>query len=242
MQLYFSPVPARSRPTSRCAKPACPSTSSADTKTKKLEDGSDYFAVNSKGAVPALRLDDGQVSPKARRSCSTSRTRSPSRSWRRRRHARALSPAGVAEFHHQRDAQELLAAVQSAADPKVKEYTTQNLEKRFDWLNTQLAGKQFLTGDSSRSPTPTCSWWSTGRNFVGIDLGRWPALKAFQARVAARPKVQEAWPPRACRRRPPRTGRPVVASTMPATTAAIPRAREIAPRRRRQFLRPAPAP
>jgi len=32
-----------------------------DTKTKKLEDGSDYFAVNSKGAVPALRLDDGQV-------------------------------------------------------------------------------------------------------------------------------------------------------------------------------------
>jgi glutathione S-transferase len=31
--------------------------------------------------------------------------------------------------------------------------------------------------------------WS---NFVGIDLGRWPALKAFQARVAARPKVQEA--------------------------------------------------
>src|SRR5688572_33208757 len=32
-----------------------------DVKTKKLEDGSDYFAVNSKGAVPALRLDNGQV-------------------------------------------------------------------------------------------------------------------------------------------------------------------------------------
>src|SRR3954462_15147598 len=32
-----------------------------DTKTKKVEDGSDYFTVNSKGAVPALRLDDGQV-------------------------------------------------------------------------------------------------------------------------------------------------------------------------------------
>ena len=33
----------------------------ADTKTKKLEDGSDYLAVNSKGAVPALKLDNGQV-------------------------------------------------------------------------------------------------------------------------------------------------------------------------------------
>ena len=27
----------------------------------KLEDGTDYYAVNSKGSVPALRLDDGSV-------------------------------------------------------------------------------------------------------------------------------------------------------------------------------------
>ena len=31
--------------------------------------------------------------------------------------------------------------------------------------------------------------WS---NFLAIDLAAWPALKEFQARVAARPKVQEA--------------------------------------------------
>jgi glutathione S-transferase len=31
--------------------------------------------------------------------------------------------------------------------------------------------------------------WS---NFVGIDLGRWPAIKEFHGRVAARPSVQEA--------------------------------------------------
>ena len=29
-------------------------------------------------------------------------------------------------------------------------------------------------------------------NVLGIDLAPWPALKEFQARVAARPKVQEA--------------------------------------------------
>jgi glutathione S-transferase len=28
--------------------------------------------------------------------------------------------------------------------------------------------------------------------FVGIDLNRWPVLAAYQARVAARPKVHEA--------------------------------------------------
>ena len=32
-----------------------------DLKAKKLEDGSDYLAVNPKGAVPALQLDSGEV-------------------------------------------------------------------------------------------------------------------------------------------------------------------------------------
>src|SRR6476661_3929796 len=32
-----------------------------DLRTKKLEDGSDYLAINPKGAVPALQLDSGEV-------------------------------------------------------------------------------------------------------------------------------------------------------------------------------------
>src|SRR4028118_1027041 len=33
----------------------------ADIKAKKLEDGSSYLAINPKGAVPALQLEDGTV-------------------------------------------------------------------------------------------------------------------------------------------------------------------------------------
>src|ERR1700727_3963339 len=32
-----------------------------DAKTKKTESGADFLAVNSKGAVPTLQLDDGRV-------------------------------------------------------------------------------------------------------------------------------------------------------------------------------------
>ena len=33
---------------------------------------------------------------------------------------------------------------------------------------------------------------AVGELELGIDLGKWPALKAYQARVAARPAVQAA--------------------------------------------------
>jgi glutathione S-transferase len=79
-----------------------------------------------------------------------------------------------------------------AADAKVKEYTTQNLEKKFDWLNKQLAGKQYLTGDTFTIADAYLFVVINWTNFVGIDLGRWPALKDFHGRVAARPMVQEA--------------------------------------------------
>ena len=68
----------------------------------------------------------------------------------------------------------------------------QNLEKKFDWLNKQLAGKQYLTGDQFTIADAYLFVVANWSNFVGIDLDRWPALKEFQDRVAARPKVQEA--------------------------------------------------
>jgi glutathione S-transferase len=55
-----------------------------------------------------------------------------------------------------------------------------------------LDGKQYLTGDKFTVADAylfVVSRWSPR---VGIDLAKWPNLSAFIARVAARPKVQEA--------------------------------------------------
>jgi glutathione S-transferase len=77
-------------------------------------------------------------------------------------------------------------------DPAVKAYASKNLEKKFDWLEKQLAGKQYLTGDTFTVADAYLFTVVNWVNFLGIDISKWPTLKAFQDRVAARPKVQEA--------------------------------------------------
>jgi glutathione S-transferase len=194
MQLYFSPGACSLASHIALREAGLPfDLKRTDVKTKKLEDGSDYFAVNSKGAVPALRLDDGQVLTEGPAILQYIADQKPD--------SRLAPKSGTLERYR---LQEWLNFITSeihkgfsplfnpTVDVKVKEYTTQNLEKKFDWLNTQLAGKKFLTGDNFTIADAYLFVVVNWTNFVGIDLARWPALKEFQARVAARPQVQEA--------------------------------------------------
>ncbi len=194
MQLYFAPGACSLASHITLREAGLPfDLKRTDTKTKQVEDGSDFYAVNSKGAVPALRLDNGQILTEGPAILQYLADQKPES---------GLAPkAGTLERYR---LQEWLNFITSeihksfsplfnpTADPKVKEYTTQNLEKRFDWVNQQLAGKQYLTGDTFTIADAYLFVVTNWSNFVGIDLGRWPALKDFQARVAARPKVQEA--------------------------------------------------
>jgi glutathione S-transferase len=194
MQLYFSPGACSLASHISLREAGLPfDLKRTDTKTKKLDDGSDYYAVNSKGSVPALRLDNGQVLTEGPVILQFLADQKPEA---------GLAPkSGTLERYR---LQEWLNFITSevhksfsplfnpAADAKVKEYTTQNLEKKFDWLNKQLAGKQYLTGDTFTIADAYLFVVINWTNFVGIDLGRWPALKDFHGRVAARPMVQEA--------------------------------------------------
>ena len=194
MQLYFSPG-ACSLASHIVAREAGIDVElkRTDTKTKKLEDGSDYFAVNSKGAVPALRLDNGQVLTEGPVILQYLADQKP---------GSHLAPqAGTIERYRLLEWLNYLTSevhktfsplFNPAANDAVKAYAVQNVEKRFDWIEKQLAGKQYLTGDTFTIADAYLFVLANWSNFVGIDLGKWPALKAFQARVAARPKVQEA--------------------------------------------------
>ena len=66
------------------------------------------------------------------------------------------------------------------------------LGKRFDWLTKQLEGKSYLMGDTFTVADGYLFTVLNWGQWVGIDIAKWPVLVAYQARVSARPKVQEA--------------------------------------------------
>ena len=64
---------------------------------------------------------------------------------------------------------------------------------KFKYIDSQLAGRDYLMGKQFTVADGylfTMLMWATDRQ--GFDLSGLPNLMAYKARVAARPKVQEA--------------------------------------------------
>src|SRR5882757_593213 len=164
-----------------------------DSKTKKTESGSDYLAINSKGAVPALQLDDGRVLTEGPAIVQYLADLKPES---------GLAPrAGTFERYQ---LMEILNYITSevhksftplfnpAGSAEMKEAAATNLSKKFDWLSGFLGKKPYLMGNTF---TVADAYLFTVLNWTGyvkIDLSKWPVLAEFKSRIAQRPKVHQA--------------------------------------------------
>ena len=164
-----------------------------NTKTHQLDDGSDFYAINGKGYVPVLELDDGQRLTEGPAIVQYLADLKP---------ASKLVPApGTLERYR---LQEWLNFITSelhkqfsplfAADTpaEYQAIAKQKIGKRFDWLMEQLDGKDYLMGKQFTVADGYLFVMLQWTKFVGIDLAAWPVLVQYQARVAARPKVRQA--------------------------------------------------
>ncbi len=165
----------------------------ASTKTKKLQDGSDFYAINSKGSVPVLELDNGERLTEGPAIVQYIADLAP---------ASNLAPAAgsMARYRLQEWLNYITSELHKGFSPLFNPATPEDykpvaraaLMARFTWVNAQLEGMQYLMGDQFTVADAYLFVVSNWGQYVGVDVSGFEHLVAFRARVAARPAVLEA--------------------------------------------------
>ena len=164
-----------------------------DIRAKTTQSGGDYRAINPKGAVPALMLDDGEVLTEgvaimqfvADQAGATDLV--PASGLARARVQEMLNYVAT-EVH-----KSYSPLFRPGLTPEVKAAQLAQLDAKLAAMETVLAdGRAYLTGEKF---CPADGYLFTVTNWskmLGHDLSGYPLIGALRDRVAARPAVQAA--------------------------------------------------
>lgn len=194
MKLYYAPGACSLSPHIVSREAGIPlELQKVNTKDKSMDGGGDFRSVNAKGYVPALDLGNGQVLTEGPAIVQYLADQKPES---------GLAPkAGTLERYKLQEWLNFITSeIHKSFSPlfrpdtpeEYKKIAKENLAARFEWLDKQLAGRDYLLGGSF---TVADAYLFTVVNWthpMKIDLAPYPNLAAFQKRVAARPKVREA--------------------------------------------------
>jgi glutathione S-transferase len=163
-----------------------------DLKAKTIAGDGDYWAVNAKGSVPALQLDDGAVLTEVGALLQ---------------YVADLNPgSGLAPPHGTLARYQLVEWINFIATeihktfgplwnpqlaPDVREATHQLLLRRFDYAGKRLASTPYLMGDTFTVADAYLYTMLVWTKFVKFDLSARPALQDYMKRIAARASVQQ---------------------------------------------------
>ncbi len=164
-----------------------------DLGARKTEGGEDFTKINPNGYVPALQLDNGEVITEGPAIDQFIADQVP---------AKGLAPANgtPARYKMQSWLNFISTELHKQFGPLFAKTTPDEYKKvlidkikgRFETVNAHLAKNSFLMGDSFTAPDAylyTVVGWA---KYFDIGLDKWPALKSFMDRVAARPSAQAA--------------------------------------------------
>nr|WP_041568632.1 glutathione transferase GstA [Accumulibacter sp.] len=164
-----------------------------DIRQRTLTDGSDFLAINPKGYVPVLELEDGRYLTEVPAIVQYIADRIPEC---------GLAPRPYTLERYQ--LQEWLAFISSElhkafvplfrpdTPEDYKRSIKENLAGHLGYVAGRLEGRNYLLGDRFTVADGylfTVLGWG---NAVAIDLGQWPPLLAFLERVGQRQSVRDA--------------------------------------------------
>jgi len=194
MKLYYSPGACSLSPHIALLEAGLPyELVKVDLRAKKLENGDDFLNVNPKGQVPAVQFDSGElvtegpvivqmIADKAGKNLA------PARDSDERYKLLEWLNFITTELH-----KNLGPMFSPVLADDAKAFFKDRTMGKFKYLETAIAGRDYLMGKQFTVADGylfTMLMWAVDR--LKFDLSAMPNLLAYKARVAARPKVQEA--------------------------------------------------
>lgn len=194
MKLYYSPGACSLSPHIVAHELGLPvAIEKVDTKTKRTESGRDFLAINPKGYVPALELDNGEVL-----------TEGPAivQYLADQKGNTALAPANgtLARARLQEMLNYITSEIHKSYSPLFSDATPEAtraerhayLAKRYDFIEKILAKQPYLLGEHFSVADAYLFTVTRWADFVKLDLSAFPHVQAFQKRVAQRPSADAA--------------------------------------------------
>ncbi|HRO80345.1 MAG TPA: glutathione transferase GstA, partial [Alicycliphilus denitrificans] len=165
----------------------------ASTKTHKLADGTDFYSINPLGYVPVLELDDGTRLREGPAIVQYLADQAPQKNL-------APAPGTLARYRLQEWLSFIGTEVHKGFGPlfapgtpeEYKPQIKQRLLSRLQWVDGELAGKQYLMGDHFTVADAYLFTVTNWAQFVGLDISQLKNLTAYRERIGARPAVQAA--------------------------------------------------
>lgn len=164
-----------------------------DNQTKLMSEPGDFLTINPKGYVAALALDTGNVLTEGPAILQYLADLKPDL---------GLAPANgtVERARLQEWLNFVTSEIHAGSSPlfnrnlpeTVRDLFEIKLTRRFDFIETGLATREYLMGDRFTVADAylfTVLGWMKG---FGIDLSRWPKVAAYMRRIEVRPSVAAA--------------------------------------------------
>jgi glutathione S-transferase len=161
---------------------------------KLLEDGTSYESVAPKSHVPAIRTDDGWVLTESSAVLQYIADLAPDR--------KLAPPAGTRERYQLAEwlsfvstevhKKHIWMIFSSKTSPEQKEWARVNARPMLEFVERHLTGREYLLGDRFTVPDAYLFWTLLVAPHGKLSLDAYPALRAYVARIQARPSVAAA--------------------------------------------------
>ena len=161
-----------------------------DLKTKKTENGDDFFKINPKGYVPCLQADNGEILTEAAIIMQYLADQKAGSTF--------LASAGTWPRYH---TLEMLNFISSEIhkgfgplfykDPEeVQKHAREKIGSRFDLLNEKLKNQNFLMGSDFTLPDAYLFVMMRWARAMKFEMTKWPKLMGLFERIEGRAAVQ----------------------------------------------------